>query len=188
MSITPEGWYSDRQRKAVTCSRNGTGWLTHLTNALTLPPPPKFPWGWRQRSTVAGAVVVITGCPFGLGGVAFGIYVRYGDITGPDAEDWAEIEPSEAVEAAAVEAASCVRSADVAAQSSAEITCEKLVTLTPEPEDGSGGRLRECDHVQGRGRGLDYHGIRQCGENLRHERAHNVPFITRNGTTTIDGI
>ncbi|QSE90315.1 DUF2510 domain-containing protein [Rhodococcus pseudokoreensis] len=116
-STTPAGWYPDPQRKAVARWHDGTGWTKHTTNASTPPPPPKPPWGWKQWLVVAGAVVV-----------AFGVYVGYHAITGPTAEEQEATEQSQAAAAAASEAAFDARSAELAAQSSAEITCEKLVT------------------------------------------------------------
>lgn len=76
------------------------------------PPPPSKPGAWKKPAIIAGAVVV-----------AFGLYVGYNIVTGADAKHEASVQ-AEADEKAARDASA----AELQAKSSAEITCEKLVT------------------------------------------------------------
>ena len=76
------------------------------------PKPPSKPIGWRKPAVIAGAVVV-----------AFGLHVGYNVVTGADAKHEASVQ-AEADEKAARDASA----AELQAKSSAEITCEKLVT------------------------------------------------------------
>jgi hypothetical protein len=76
------------------------------------PPPPSKPGAWKKPAAIAGAVVI-----------AFGAYVGYNIVTGADAKH-------EATQQAAADekAARDASAAELQAKSSAEITCEKLVT------------------------------------------------------------